>query len=319
MLGGIVFVVFAALFLRLWALQVLSGTRYVAQAQANQYRTVRVQARRGPILDRNGKLLVTNAAATAVELWSADLPKNYRDRYFELKELATVTRVPLYEIAAKIKARKGDPVTPVVVRDNAPTAMATYLYERSAAVPGCRPGARLRAALPVPLARRAGARLRRRDLAAAAAGARLAGLPGRGRDRPGGHRVDVRQLPARRRRLGARAGRLARPAAQRPPGDDARDAGPLGPAHARPRAPEGGRERAPVRDLARAVAGPVGGPRRRDRRHGPERRLDSRARLLAELRPVRLHRPRQRARARRGGPDPEDGARRRTSRRSTGR
>jgi len=135
-LGGIVFVVFAALFLRLWALQVLSGTRYVAQAQANQYRTVRVQARRGPILDRNGKPLVTNAAATAVELWSADLPKNYRERYFELKKLATVTRVPLYEIAAKIKVRKGDPVTPVVVRDNAPTAMATYLYERSTEFPG---------------------------------------------------------------------------------------------------------------------------------------------------------------------------------------
>ncbi len=135
-LGGIVFVVFAALFLRLWALQVLSGTKYVAQAEANQYRTLRVQAKRGPILDRNGRVLVTNAAATAVELWPADLPKRYVDRYNELKELAHVTRVPLYEIAAKIKARKGDRLTPVAIRENAPKAMATYLYERGSEFPG---------------------------------------------------------------------------------------------------------------------------------------------------------------------------------------
>jgi penicillin-binding protein 2 len=135
-LGGIVFVVFGALFLRLWALQVLSGTKYVAQAQANQFRTLRVQARRGPILDRNGHVLVTNKAATAVQLWPADLPRVYRDRYRELKELAAVTRVPLYEVAAKIKARKGDRLTPVVIRENAPKAMATYLYERGSQFPG---------------------------------------------------------------------------------------------------------------------------------------------------------------------------------------
>jgi penicillin-binding protein 2 len=135
-IGGAIFVVFAALFLRLWALQVLSGTKYVAQTQANQYRTVRVQAKRGPILDRNGHVLVTNKAATAVELWPADLPNHYANRYRELRELARVTRVPLYEIAAKIAVHKGDRVTPVVIRENAPKALATYLYERSTAFPG---------------------------------------------------------------------------------------------------------------------------------------------------------------------------------------
>ena len=42
MLGVLLLVVFAALFLRLWALQVLAGTKYVDQAAANSYRTVRV-------------------------------------------------------------------------------------------------------------------------------------------------------------------------------------------------------------------------------------------------------------------------------------
>jgi len=138
LLGGIVFVVFAALLLRLWALQVLSGPQYVARAQANQLRTIRLQAPRGPILDRNGHVLATNASATAVELWSADLPKIYKDRFDELRRLAEVTRVPLYEIAARIKQRHavGDMLTPIVIRDNAPRAMVTYLYERAPQFPG---------------------------------------------------------------------------------------------------------------------------------------------------------------------------------------
>jgi penicillin-binding protein 2 len=138
LLGAVVLVVFAALLLRLWALQVLAGTKYVAQAQANQFRTVRVQAPRGPVLDRNGHVLVTNATATAVELWPANLPKVYVARYDELSELARVTRVPLYSIAAMIKVRRdaGDQLTPIVIRDDAPRAMATYLYERSTAFPG---------------------------------------------------------------------------------------------------------------------------------------------------------------------------------------
>ncbi len=138
LLGAIVLIVFAALLLRLWALQVLAGTRYVAQAQANQFRTVQVLAPRGPVLDRNGKPLVTNAAATAVELWPADLPKRYDDRIGELHRLAQATGVPLYTIADWIRARRlaGDLLTPIVIRDDTSKAMETYFLERSAQYPG---------------------------------------------------------------------------------------------------------------------------------------------------------------------------------------
>jgi len=135
-LGVLVLVVFAALFLRLWALQVLAGTKYVDQASSNSYRTVRVQAPRGPIVDRNGRRLVINAAATSVQLWPADLPKVYNDRYSELRRLARLARVPLYEIAAGIKARRGDPLTPVVIRDAASEPMAVYLSEHAGDFPG---------------------------------------------------------------------------------------------------------------------------------------------------------------------------------------
>ena len=137
-LSGILLVVFAALFLRLWALQVLAGTKYVGQAQANSYRTVRVQAPRGQIVDRSGHILVTNVPATAVELWPSDLPKVYTARYAELRALAHVTRVPLYEIAAGIKVRRqaNDLSTPVTIREDASEPMVTYLDERSSQFPG---------------------------------------------------------------------------------------------------------------------------------------------------------------------------------------
>ena len=48
---GIVLVgVFAALFLRLWALQVLSGTKYVDLASSQSFRALPLQAPRGMIL-----------------------------------------------------------------------------------------------------------------------------------------------------------------------------------------------------------------------------------------------------------------------------
>jgi penicillin-binding protein 2 len=136
MLGVLLLVVFAALFLRLWALQVLAGTKYVDQAAANSYRTVRVQAPRGSIVDRNGHPLVVNHAATAVQLWPADLPKVYNERYAELRRLSRLARVPLYEIAAGIKARRGDMLTPVTVRDAASEPMVAYLLEHATEFPG---------------------------------------------------------------------------------------------------------------------------------------------------------------------------------------
>jgi penicillin-binding protein 2 len=137
-LGVGMLIIFAVLLLRLWALQVLSGPKYVDQAAANSFRTVRVQAPRGQILDSAGAPLVTNTPATSIELWPADLPKVYTRRYEELRSLAHLTRVPLYEIAAGIKVRRqaNDLVTPVTVRESANESMIDYLYEHASQFPG---------------------------------------------------------------------------------------------------------------------------------------------------------------------------------------
>ena len=88
-LGFLALALFAVLFLRLWALQVLSGERYLAQANDNRVRTLRLEAPRGPILDRNGRVLVTNTPGTRVELWPSDLPKTWTA---QLAELAASSR-----------------------------------------------------------------------------------------------------------------------------------------------------------------------------------------------------------------------------------
>ena len=73
-LGAVALAVFIVLFFRLWSLQVLSGDEYLNAAQSNQLRLIRVDAPRGPLLDRRGRVVVSNVAGTAVELWAGDMP-----------------------------------------------------------------------------------------------------------------------------------------------------------------------------------------------------------------------------------------------------
>ena len=128
-LGGVVLLAFSALFLRLWALQILSGHQYLRVAQNNQLRTIRAEARRGPILDRNGRILVDNRAGTAVTLWPADLPDKWYVRLHQLQRLSQVLHVPVKEMLQGIAARKGDPLTPVIVKEPVGEPQLRYLWE----------------------------------------------------------------------------------------------------------------------------------------------------------------------------------------------
>ena len=190
-LGFLALTVFAVLFLRLWALQVLSGDRYLSVANDNRVRTIRLEAPRGPIVDRNGRVLVGNVAGTRVELWPADLPRTWPARRKELRALADVTGATVKEMLAQLNAHGDDPLTPVVVQRGLRRDQIDYLSEHSAAVPRRAAAGQLPAQLPVPLARRAGDRLRRCDLPGAVQGAQEEGLPANRLDRPGRRRVDA--------------------------------------------------------------------------------------------------------------------------------
>jgi penicillin-binding protein 2 len=130
--------VFAVLFLRLWALQVLSSDRYLAVANDNRVRTIRIDAPRGPILDRSGKVIVGNVAGTRVELWPADLPKTWSAERKELRALSQVTGITVKEMLARMHEYKDDPLTPVVVQRGIRRDQVFYLEEHASEFPGVR-------------------------------------------------------------------------------------------------------------------------------------------------------------------------------------
>lgn len=101
--GGVAFVLFAIIFFRLWYLQVLSGDQYLAEANNNRVRELRIQAPRGEIVDRNGRVLVTNRRAIVVQLDPAKLPESERD-------MAATWGQQMSERAARPKGRRGNPV-----------------------------------------------------------------------------------------------------------------------------------------------------------------------------------------------------------------
>jgi penicillin-binding protein 2 len=137
-LGGIAIAVFGVLFFRLWALQVLSGPQYLHAALNNQLRSVPLEAPRGPILDRDGRTIVDNRAATAVQLWTADLPNTWSARLNELRRLSKIINVPVAEMVTELKKRGGDPATPVTVQESIHKAQYLYLQERARDFPGVR-------------------------------------------------------------------------------------------------------------------------------------------------------------------------------------
>src|SRR6478672_11005084 len=135
-LGGVAIAVFGILFFRLWALQVLSGPQYLHAALNNQLRSIPLEAPRGPVLDRNGRTIVDNRSATAVQLWTADLPNKWPARLNELRRLSRVINVPVSEMVAELKKRGGDPATPVTVQESVHQEQALYLQERAREFPG---------------------------------------------------------------------------------------------------------------------------------------------------------------------------------------
>jgi penicillin-binding protein 2 len=132
--GVVALFAFAVLFFRLWSLQVLTGEQHLSAAQNNELRLVRVDAPRGPILDRYGRVIVSNVAGTAVQLWVGDLPE--KGRYEIVRRLANVLDVPPNELAREVGTRRFDPLTPITIKTAVREDKVNYLYEHQSEFPG---------------------------------------------------------------------------------------------------------------------------------------------------------------------------------------
>ena len=140
-LSGLALFLFAAVFFRLWQVQVLSGAEYRAQSEDNQVRTIPIRAGRGEILDTKGRILVANRSAVSLQVRPDELPKNNEVANDELRRLGRVAEIPYPKIKREIHDQlKLLPANPVTLASDVPHDLVFYLEERQDQFPGVTAG-----------------------------------------------------------------------------------------------------------------------------------------------------------------------------------
>jgi penicillin-binding protein 2 len=135
--GGIALVAFAVIFFRLWYLQVLSGDKYLAEANNNRVREIKVQAPRGKIVDRNGRVLVDNRTGLAVEITPDKLPKGTAERRKLYKRLGRVLGTSSRRIRRNVNRQlKALPFSSATVKQDVSLPVVSYVLEHQNDFPG---------------------------------------------------------------------------------------------------------------------------------------------------------------------------------------
>lgn len=127
--GGIFFL----LLLRLWHLQILNAEDYRSMSENNRLRFVPVAASRGAIMDRNGKVLVSNRPSFSL----AVVPQEVKDKdslLDSLSRLLGLDRAELEERWNKIKGRAK--YYPIVLASNITRDQVEIIEENRLRLPG---------------------------------------------------------------------------------------------------------------------------------------------------------------------------------------
>src|SRR3954447_7391831 len=136
-IGGIALVAFAVIFFRLWYLQVLSGDKYLAEARNNQQRRILVQAPRGEVVDRDGRVLIENRTGLAVKVTPDKLPRDPLKRKALYRRLGRVLHVRPRRIERGIaKELKALPFSSATVKQDVSGQVVAYILERQENFPG---------------------------------------------------------------------------------------------------------------------------------------------------------------------------------------
>ncbi len=131
-LGVVVISLFAALFSRLWYLQVMDSQNFQVAAKANQVRIVYEPAPRGRILDRNGTVLVDNRFRFVVTLSRQAAAQNPE----VTTRVAALLNMSVADVQARISDVRFSPYKPVPVAEDVTKDVAIYLEEQQADFPG---------------------------------------------------------------------------------------------------------------------------------------------------------------------------------------
>ncbi len=152
---------FALLALQSWRLQIVQGEQYREQSERNRFRLRALDAARGVIYDRNGRLLAGNVPSFAVSIVPADLPDEEEEYVFQ--RLSTLLDIPVsvddletgnvpfaerhppagegeYEpepqMMERVHAGRATPLIPVRVKSDVPRDIAFIIEEERLELPG---------------------------------------------------------------------------------------------------------------------------------------------------------------------------------------
>lgn len=135
-LGILVVAAFAALFSRLWFLQVLASTTYEDLAKENRVRFVHSEPARGRILDRNGRVLVRNRKSLSVTIDRQVVEPGSRREKVVLKRLSDLLKIPKKELRELLYDATVSPYKPVAVASDVKERHSTYISENPEDFPG---------------------------------------------------------------------------------------------------------------------------------------------------------------------------------------
>jgi len=136
-IGVVVIGCFVALFARLWYLQVMEAPQLEVQATANRTRTVAVEAPRGRIIDRNGKVIVDNRTSLVVTVDRRAVNKMKKvDRDALVSKLAATftefgTPTKTDAIESRLADLQYDDLQPVPVATDVTQDLMVYLSEHA--------------------------------------------------------------------------------------------------------------------------------------------------------------------------------------------
>jgi penicillin-binding protein 2 len=137
-IGGIALVAFGIILFRLWYLQVLSGDRYVAEANDNRVREIKVEAPRGEIVDREGRVLVDNRTGLAVKVAPDRLPAGQAAKTRLYDRLADVLPgLSRTEIRTRVRDQlRALPFSSATVKQDVRLPVVQYILENQRRFPG---------------------------------------------------------------------------------------------------------------------------------------------------------------------------------------
>jgi len=132
-LGLIMLAAFAVLFARLWFMQIVSGNDYRKKAEGNRIREISIEAPRGKILDRNGKVLVKNRNALTISIVPAEM-QDQKD--LVIQRLSKLLGMGEKEIANKIVKSQAPNQRAVLIKSDVGEEIVTYVDEHQREFPG---------------------------------------------------------------------------------------------------------------------------------------------------------------------------------------